>query len=190
VDVGVRARLTVKARRHQLRDRGVKVTGELTPGDPGRRIAVQRPTGKGGWDTIAATETGEGGAFRARFEPSSLGAYELRARVGASRSNLGDRVALDHPVYVYREDQASYYGPGFYGNRTACGQILREGTVGVAHKRLPCGTRVRFHYRGRTRRIEVIDRGPFIEPRRWDLTEGARRQLDFPRGVDEIWADR
>ena len=190
VDVGVRARLTLEARRHQLRERGVKVTGELTPDDAGRRIAVQRQTPKGGWDTVAATKTGDAGAFRARFEPSTLGAYQLRARVGANRSTLGDRVRLDHPVYVYREDPASYYGPGFYGNRTACGQVLREDTVGVAHKRLPCGTRVRFHYRGRTRRIEVIDRGPFIEPRRWDLTEGARRQLDFPRGVDEIWADR
>lgn len=190
VEVGVRASLTVAARRHQLRDRGVKLSGELAPGDAGRRIAVQRETPKGGWDTLAATRTGDAGAFRTRFEPSALGAYGLRVQVGANRSNLGDRTKLDHPVYVYREDQASYYGPGFYGNRTACGQVLREDTVGVAHKRIPCGTRVRFHYRGRTRVVKVIDRGPFIEPRRWDLTEGARRQLDFPRGVDEIWADR
>jgi len=190
VDVGVRARLTVEARRNQLRDRGIRVTGELRPADAGRRIVVQRQTGKGDWETVAADQTGDSGAFAARFEPPRLGAYILRARVAGNRSNLGDRAALDHRVHVYREDQASYYGPGFFGNQTACGQTLREDTVGVAHKTLPCGTRVRFHYRGRTLRVEVIDRGPFIEGRRWDLTEGARSELGFPRGVDEIWADR
>ena len=189
VDVAVRASLTLDARRNQLRARGVKVTGELRPRDAGRRIVIQRRTGKG-WETLAATRTGDAGGFHTRFEPPRLGAYRLRARVGGNRANLGDRAALGHPVYVYREDQASYYGPGFFGNQTACGQTLREDTVGVAHKTLPCGTRVRFHYRGRTRRVEVIDRGPFIEGRRWDLTEGARSELRFPRGVDEIWADR
>lgn len=189
VEVEVHAALALAAPRHQLRDRGVRVTGELRPADAGRRIAVQRLTGKG-WDTVAAPQTTDGGEFRARFEPSSLGTHRLRARVAANRSNLGDRVRLAHPVYVYREDHASYYGPGFFGNTTACGQVLREDTVGVAHKRLRCGTRVRFHYRGRTRVIEVIDRGPYIEGRRWDLTEAARKRLGFPRGVDEIWATR
>ena len=36
----------------------------------------------------------------------------------------------------------------------------------------------------------MIDRGPFIEGRRWDLTDAARRALGFPRGVDEIWANK
>ena len=49
--------------------------------------------------------------------------------------------------------------------------------------------RKRFHYRGTTRRIEVIDHGPFIAGRRWDLTNAARRKLGFPNGVDDIWAD-
>jgi hypothetical protein len=189
VEVDVHAALTLAAERHQLRDRGLRVSGDLRPPDAGRRIVIQRLSPKG-WETVAATRTAEGGAFRARFEPPTLGAYTLRARVAATRSNLGGRMRLDHEVHVYREDHASYYGPGFYGNRTACGQILREETVGVAHKRLPCGTNVRFHYRGRTRVIEVIDRGPFIEGRRWDLTDAARERLGFPRGVDAIWANK
>jgi hypothetical protein len=189
VDVDVHAALALAAERHQLRDRGLRVRGDLRPPDAGRRIAIQRVTPKG-WETVAATRTTEGGAFRTRFEPPALGAYALRARVAATEANLGDRVRLDHKVYVYREDHASYYGPGFYGNRTACGQILREETVGVAHKRLRCGTNVRFHYRGRTRVIEVIDRGPYIEGRRWDLTDAARERLGFPRGVDAIWATK
>jgi rare lipoprotein A (peptidoglycan hydrolase) len=72
---------------------------------------------------------------------------------------------------------ASWYGPGLYGNTTACGQKLKKRTVGVAHKKLPCGTRVTFAYRGRWARAKVIDRGPFIKGRKWDLTEALATQL-------------
>jgi hypothetical protein len=80
---------------------------------------------------------------------------------------------------------ATWYGPGLYGNRTACGYTLRPGTVGVAHKRLPCNTPVRFIYRGRMLVARVIDRGPYSPGNAWDLTNGARRALDF-EGVDRI----
>jgi rare lipoprotein A (peptidoglycan hydrolase) len=43
--------------------------------------------------------------------------------------------------------------------------------AGVAHKTLPCGTRVEFYYRGRTVEVAVIDRGPYIAGRQWDLTQ-------------------
>src|SRR5690348_4584290 len=43
---------------------------------------------------------------------------------------------------------ATWYGPGFYGHRTACGQILTPGIVGVAHRTLPCGTAIKLYYRG------------------------------------------
>ena len=66
--------------------------------------------------------------------------------------------------------RASWYGPGFYGNTTACGQTLRKRTIGVAHKKLPCGSKVAIAYRGRWARATVIDRGPFIAGRKWDLT--------------------
>jgi rare lipoprotein A len=71
------------------------------------------------------------------------------------------------------------YGPGLYGNRTACGRILRPGTVGVAHRTLPCGTAVKFVHRGRELVTRVIDRGPFSAGYDWDLTNGARRALGF-----------
>ncbi len=74
---------------------------------------------------------------------------------------------------------ASWYGPGLYGNRTACGQTLRPGTVGVAHKSLPCGTLLAFKYRGRIRRARVIDRGPYIAGRDFDLTEALANRLRF-----------
>ena len=78
-----------------------------------------------------------------------------------------------------RRAGATWYGPGLYGNRTACGQTLRPHTVGVAHRALPCGTAVRFVYRGRSLLARVIDRGPFSPGHAWDLTNGARLALGF-----------
>jgi len=74
---------------------------------------------------------------------------------------------------------ATWYGPGFYGNRTACGQVLRPTTVGVAHRSLPCGTTVKFVHRGRQVVTTVIDRGPYSPGHAWDLTNGARQALGF-----------
>ena len=78
-----------------------------------------------------------------------------------------------------RSAGATWYGPGLYGNRTACGQILQPGTIGVAHRSLPCGTAVRFVHHGRSLVTRVIDRGPFTDGNAWDLTNGARLALSF-----------
>jgi peptidoglycan lytic transglycosylase len=84
-----------------------------------------------------------------------------------------------------RSGGATWYGPGFYGNRTACGQVLRPQTIGVAHRSLPCGTAVRFSYRGRYIVTTVIDRGPYANGYVWDLTNGARAALGF-EGSDRL----
>ena len=72
---------------------------------------------------------------------------------------------------------ASWYGPGLWGRSTACGAVLRPTTIGVAHKTLPCGTMVRFTYEGRTVTAPVIDRGPYIRGRAWDLTVAASEAI-------------
>lgn len=77
---------------------------------------------------------------------------------------------------------ASWYGPGFWGNRTACGQTLRKKTKGVAHRSLPCGTKVVIGYKGRYVRTRVIDRGPYVKQRYerdWDLTRATARDAGF-----------
>ena len=74
---------------------------------------------------------------------------------------------------------ATWYGPGLYGNHTACGQTLMPQTIGVAHRSLPCGTAVKFNFRGRSLIARVIDRGPYSDGYSWDLTNGARRLLGF-----------
>jgi rare lipoprotein A len=87
-----------------------------------------------------------------------------------------------HPM---RWAGATWYGPGLYGRHTACGQVLRPLTVGVAHRRLPCGTPVKFVYHGRVLVAPVIDRGPYTQGNAWDLTNGARLRLGFP-GVGRV----
>jgi hypothetical protein len=67
-----------------------------------------------------------------------------------------------------------------YGLPIACGGVLRVPQLGVANKTLPCGTEVIFRYGGRAIRIPVIDRGPYIAGREWDLTGAAAEALHFP----------
>ncbi len=80
---------------------------------------------------------------------------------------------------AFRSAGASWYGPGLYGNKTACGQVLRPQTIGVAHRNLPCGTTVKFVYHGHTLITQVIDRGPYVKGRAWDLTAAASEALAF-----------
>ena len=70
------------------------------------------------------------------------------------------------------DSNVSWYGPGFYGKRTACGLAMTETLIGVAHRTLPCGTKITFRNpaNGRTVTAPVVDRGPYVTGRQWDLT--------------------
>ncbi|MBS1864059.1 MAG: hypothetical protein JSS68_20385 [Actinobacteria bacterium] len=86
----------------------------------------------------------------------------------------------------YRYAGASWYGGiSMWGRSTACGQVLRPSTIGVANKTLPCGTPVKFIWRGRSIVAPVIDRGPYIKGRAWDLTSAAAEALKF-EGIGRI----
>ena len=67
-----------------------------------------------------------------------------------------------------------------YGKPVACGGVLHVPQLGVANKTLPCGTEVIFVYGGRAIRVPVIDRGPYIAGRTWDLTGATAEALHFP----------
>lgn len=103
----------------------------------------------------------------------------FQRRKGLDQDGIADRRTTRKLVRTMRRDVATWYGPGFFGNRTACGQRLRRKTVGVAHKRLPCGTKVTIRYQGRFLRTRVIDRGPYAHGAKWDLTERAAKKLRF-----------
>jgi rare lipoprotein A len=81
-------------------------------------------------------------------------------------------------VTVHKVALATWFGPGFYGQTTACGQTLTPAVVGVAHRTLACGTLVKFSYRGHAVTVPVIDRGPYAHNgAQWDLTTEAARAL-------------
>jgi len=75
--------------------------------------------------------------------------------------------------------QASWYGPGFYGSKTASGSIFNANSMTAAHRSLPFGTRVRVTNlnNGRSQIVTIDDRGPFVGGRIIDLSEGAARVL-------------
>ena len=75
--------------------------------------------------------------------------------------------------------KATWYGPGFWGEETACGMTLQPSVTGVAHKKLPCGTQVTFEHDGRTTLATVIDRGPYTKGFTWDLTKKTAKQVGF-----------
>jgi rare lipoprotein A (peptidoglycan hydrolase) len=84
--------------------------------------------------------------------------------------------------------RAGSSGPAAFGRRTACGGVIRPDTIGVAHPTLPCGARIFVTYKGQTVLTQVVDRGPYVPGRQFDLTDALARRLGL-RGVQEIhWA--
>ncbi len=72
-----------------------------------------------------------------------------------------------------------------YGLGLACGGVLGRDQLGVAHKTAPCGTLITFTYAGRSLTVPVVDRGPYIVGREWDLTGATAAALGFP-GLGQI----
>lgn len=184
--IAVAARVHAEVRKHLRRGEVALVRGTVRPGDAGRRVYVQI-RGRRGWDTVDRARTRSGGRFKAAWRQHNTGRFPVRVVFRGDRRNAAASDRASGRMNVYRPGHASWYGPGFYGNRTACGRTLGTGTLGVAHKSLPCGTRVTFRYRGRSVTAPVIDRGPFAAGREWDLTGATKRKLRFG-STGTVWA--
>ena len=169
--VKVRSVMDVGAKNHTIVGDGVRIHGKVKPG--GRRKVVVRVGGE-----RLRTRTDRRGRFDVRWRPSSTGTYRVKSRARGNEEATGS-LARGGRVTAYRTAQASWYGPGFYGNRTACGQTLTPGMLGVAHKTMPCGTNLKLRHGGKTVKVEVIDRGPYAGDREFDLTEATRNKLGF-----------
>lgn len=76
---------------------------------------------------------------------------------------------------------ASWYGPGFNGNRAASGEIFNENAMTAAHRSLPFGTTVRVvdQNSGNAVTVRINDRGPFHRGRIIDLSKAAATELGF-----------
>ncbi len=119
-------------------------------------------------------------ALVGRFEEATEVAVEAFQHDADLRvDGILDPDTSDALINAMPSQLATWYGPGFFGNETACGETLTTRTPGVAHRTLPCGTRVVLSYNGRFVRTTVIDRGPFANGAKWDLTQATAEALRF-----------
>jgi len=100
---------------------------------------------------------------------------------GPSAGSTGTTSTSTPATKIPKSAIATWFGPGFYGQHTACGQTLTPATVGVANRKLPCGTLVKVTYHGQGLTVPVVDRGPYANGADWDLTAAAAQAL----GIEE-----
>ena len=148
---------------------------------PGKFVRLQARV-NGRWSTIERNRARDNGRFVVRARPQR----PMSARTRVLSGGRTDRVGR---LNVYRYALASWYGPGLYGNRMACGGTLTPGTIGVAHKYLPCGTKLTIKHGRREVRARVVDRGPYSGDREYDLTAATADRLNFS-GVGTILTTR
>jgi rare lipoprotein A (peptidoglycan hydrolase) len=170
--------MTITARESTPLHMALAVNGTLASADAGSSVEIELMGVRTAWSwqPVAQTEVQSDGSYATTVKPKHPGQYAVRAVLGQA----GAVAAATLPtitVIVYRPATATFYGPGFYGHRTACGKILRRSTVGVANRTLPCGTRVAVYYGGEMIVVPVIDRGPYANGANWDLTMATAKAL-------------
>lgn len=145
----------------------------------GRAVAIERYDEiSRQWSVLTRAVIADNGTYSARWKAERPGPARVRARLDGTTATAASKPP-EVAITLYRAHQATWYGPGFYGNQTACGLKMTRTLVGVAHKTLRCGTRIEFLHRGRTLVAPVVDRGPYAEGFTWDLTAAAAQQLGF-----------
>jgi rare lipoprotein A len=153
------------------------VRGKVAPGVTGITVSLQVKRGKR-WKPIDRDRTDAAGRYKLRERLRRTGSAKVRVRVAGGPGVAPGKRVIGR-LNVYRYANASWYGPGLYGNRLGCGGTLQYGQLGVAHKSLPCGTMVTFRHGDRSVRVPVIDRGPYVGGREYDLTAATAARLGF-----------
>ncbi|HEX3361774.1 MAG TPA: septal ring lytic transglycosylase RlpA family protein [Solirubrobacterales bacterium] len=180
----VKSHVTLHVTKHSvLSGDSVTLRGKVRPsGGHQVKVVVGGPERQ-----TLAIRTKPNGTFRVKWDAGAIGNYKVEAFGVHGKRVRGSHSKVRH-LTSYRFAGASYYGPGLYGNGVACGGTLEPGTLGVANKTLPCGTMVKLRYNGRAITVPVIDRGPYVAGREYDLTEATKDRLGFP-GVGNVMAN-
>jgi rare lipoprotein A len=173
-----------KAELNVLDGRKVSISGTLSPGIPGRTVKLQAMD-RHGWSTIARARTAAKGRFTLRYITRDNGSERVRVDFAGDALGVAAHRQLGR-LNVYRLAEASWYGGG---GGMACGGSLTSSTLGVANKTLPCGTLVTLRYDRRSVRVPVVDRGPYVAGREFDLTEATKQALGFG-DTGEVWSTR
>jgi rare lipoprotein A len=146
----------------------------------GRTIAVERfDEDAQAWEAVAHATVASDGTYIARWRARTVGQFRIRAVLASASQATAASASPELDITVHRPAVATWYGPGFYGHKTACGVKMTRTLLGVAHKRLPCGTEVAVLYRGRRITVPVVDRGPFRHGTAYDLTAATAQALRF-----------
>jgi rare lipoprotein A len=182
--------VAISARAGTLLRRVARFRGNVSPVDAGRSIVVERFDELGqAWFPIATAMVAPDGSYVASWRTDRAGQHRVRAVLPPAAEAAAATASPELAITVHRKAIATWYGPGFYGRRTACGQRMSRTLLGVAHRKLPCGTPVSLLYRGRTITVPVVDRGPFANNASWDLTAATADALGFEY-TDKIGAVR
>jgi rare lipoprotein A len=183
---------------HAFVGKVARFTGSFAARDAGKTVTIERFDDDGAaWTAVTTAQVQADGSYVASWRADVTGRHRTRAMLAGAPGQNPDGGASafaatageEASVTVYRRAVASWYGPGFYGRKTACGQRMTRRLLGVAHKRLPCGAQVAITYGGRSITVPVVDRGPFVRGRRWDLTAATAKALRFTF-TDRIGAAR
>ncbi|WP_073507709.1 septal ring lytic transglycosylase RlpA family protein [Streptobacillus notomytis] len=90
---------------------------------------------------------------------------------------------------IYQTGIASYYGERWNGRKTANGEIFDTWKVSAAHKKLPFGTKVKVTNisNGKSVKVRINDRGPYIKGRVIDLSKAAFKEIEnFEKGITKV----
>ncbi len=110
---------------------------------------------------------------------AAIAALALTRRDADSSESLPGAVVVPGTENGYYTARAAPYGPTASRRRTACGRPFLKTTQGVAHPVLPCGVRLYVRFHGREVLTQVVDRGPNVPGREFDVTKALANRLDL-----------
>jgi len=184
------AQVAIATRAGTMVRKPARFRGSVPASAAGRTVKIERfDVATGAWAAVATATVAADGTYLARWRADAPGQYRVRAVLVSSGEAIAASASPELAITVHRPAMATWYGPGFYGRRTACGMRMTRSLLGVAHKRLPCGTQVAVLYKGRRITVPVVDRGPFRHGTEWDLTAATANALRF-KFTDRLGAIR
>ncbi len=181
--------VTVTTRAGTMLRKNARFKGTAPADQAGRTVTIERfDNATQAWGSVASATIAADGTYLARWRTDRTGEHRVRAVIGGGQA-VAASATPELAITVHRQAMATWFGPGFYGRRTACGQTMSRTLLGVAHKKLKCGTQVAVLYKGRRITVPVVDRGPFRHGTEWDLTAATAQALRFQH-TDRVGAVR
>lgn len=191
--------ITVATTRSGFQGRTITFSGSVPVSDAGYTVVIQYTTSAnpGHWVRATSATANSSGDFLASWTANVSGKLSFTAvllaansaaagSTGGTTASQGQTSGLSTSTFtvtIFKSAIATFYGPGLWGHRTACGERLRKNTIGIASRTLKCGTDVTVYYRGREMTVPVIDRGPFANHATWDLTQATAQALGIVQTV-------